>query len=134
MLKVTLIGHLGRDPEMRYMPSGDPVTSVSVACPTGAKDADGHRVSSWVNVTFFNKLAEVANQYLVKGSQVYVEGRLKVRTYQRQDGTTAVSTDVAADKLEMLSSGKQQAGEAQAGAPAAAATETGATAAEDLPF
>ena len=83
--KVMIIGHLGRDPEMRYTPSGRPVTTFSVATNRSWSTADGERRTDteWFNVVTWNKLAEICNQYLTKGQQVYIEGRLQTRRWVR---------------------------------------------------
>jgi len=86
--KVMIIGHLGRDPEMRYTPSGRPVTTFSVATNRGWTTAEGERrtETEWFNVSAWGKLGELCNQWLSKGRQVYVEGRLSSRTYEGRDG------------------------------------------------
>lgn len=99
------IGNLGRDPEMRVMPSdGKYVTNISIAITESYKDKDGKKqeVTEWVNVVFFGKLAEIAGQYLKKGSKVYIEGKLKTEKYQK-DGQDRYSTKVIANSMQMLS-------------------------------
>jgi single-strand DNA-binding protein len=97
---ITIIGNLGRDPEMRYMPNGDPVTSFSVATSRQYNDRNGQKVkeTTWFRVSVFGKMAENTNQYLHKGSMVLVEGRLRVdpktggpTTFTRQDGTVGAN-------------------------------------------
>lgn len=103
--KVILIGNLGRDPETRYMPSGDAITTVSIATTESWKDkATGEKkdATEWHRVTFFGKLAEIAGQYLKKGSSVYVEGSLRTRKYTDKDGIEKYATDVRADNMKML--------------------------------
>lgn len=105
--KVTLIGNLGTDPEVRYMPSGGAVTNISLATTRRWKDkATGERrdATEWHRVIFFNRLAEIAGEYLKKGSQVYVEGRLQTRKWQGQDGQDRYTTEIIADELHMLGS------------------------------
>ena len=102
MLTCTLIGNLGADPEMRYTPSGSAVTQMRVACRTG-KDAQGAETTTWVSVSCWGKLSELASQYLNKGSKVAVVGRLRVREFLRQDGTKGTAVEVNADNLEFLS-------------------------------
>lgn len=100
------IGNLGRDPEMRVMPSdGKYVTNISIAITESYKDKDGKKqeVTEWVNVVFFGKLAEIAGQYLKKGSKVYIEGKLKTEKYQK-DGQDRYITKVIANSMQMLSS------------------------------
>ncbi|MEQ1530504.1 MAG: single-stranded DNA-binding protein, partial [Methylococcales bacterium] len=97
--KVTLIGNLGADPEVRYMPAGGAVTSISLATTRRWKDKQsGERkdATEWHRVIFFNRLAEVAGEYLKKGSQVYVEGRLQTRKWQGQDGQDRYTTEIIA--------------------------------------
>jgi len=112
--KVQLIGHLGKDPELRYMPNGDAVANISIACTDTWKDkATGEKkeATEWVRIVFFRKLAEIAGQYLKKGSQVYIEGALKTRKWQDKDGQDRYTTEVVADSMKMLGS-RQGAGDA----------------------
>lgn len=105
--KVTLIGNLGADPEVRYMPSGEAVTTIRLATTMRWKDKQtGERKESteWHRVVFFRRLAEVAGEYLKKGSQVYVEGRLQTRKWQGQDGQDRYTTEIVANEMHMLGS------------------------------
>lgn len=105
--KVIIVGNLGRDPETRYMPSGDAVTNITVATTDKWKDkASGEmkEATEWHRIAFFGRLAEVAGQYLKKGSQVYVEGRLRTRKYTDKDGVEKYATEIAADTMQMLGS------------------------------
>ncbi|MBI3283696.1 MAG: single-stranded DNA-binding protein [Burkholderiales bacterium] len=105
--KVIIVGNLGRDPETRYMPSGDAMTSITVATTDSWKDkATGEKKeqTEWHRITFFGKLAEIAGQYLKKGSQVYVEGSLRTRKYTDKDGVEKYATDIKADTMQMLGS------------------------------
>ncbi len=104
--KVILIGNLGRDPETRYMPDGGAVTNVSVATTEAWKDKNGDKQekTEWHRVAFFGKLAEIAGEYLKKGSQVYVEGRLQTRKWQDKDGNDKYTTEVVANAMQMLGS------------------------------
>ncbi|MDE2427362.1 MAG: single-stranded DNA-binding protein [Burkholderiales bacterium] len=105
--KVIIVGNLGRDPETRYMPSGDAMTSITVATTDSWKDkATGEKKeqTEWHRITFFGKLAEIAGQYLKKGSQVYVEGSLRTRKYTDKDGVEKYATDIKADSMQMLGS------------------------------
>ena len=106
MHKVILIGNLGRDPEMRYTPNGASVTSFSVASTYRYTTANGEtrEETEWFNVNAWGRLSEICNQYLARGRQVYVEGRLSSRTYQTQDGQTRVSLDVQAENVHFLNS------------------------------
>lgn len=102
--KVILIGNLGRDPETRYMPSGDAITNITLATTDNWKDKNGEKQerTEWHRVAFFGKLAEIAGEYLKKGSQVYVEGRLQTRKWQDKDGQDRYTTEIVADRMQML--------------------------------
>jgi len=102
--KVMLIGNLGRDPEMRYTPSGRPVTTYSVASSRSWKTADGETRSEteWVNIVAWGSLAEICNQYLQKGQQVYIEGRLQTRRWEDDEGNKRSTTEVVAREMIML--------------------------------
>lgn len=105
--KVIIVGNLGRDPESRYMPSGEQVTSIAVATTDRWRDkASGEQreATEWHRVSFFGKLAEIAGQYLKKGSQVYVEGRLRTRKYTDREGIERYTTEIIADTMQMLGS------------------------------
>ena len=102
--KVILVGNLGRDPEMRYMPSGDAIASFSVATTDNWKDKNGQKQerTEWHRISMFGKLAEIAGEYLKKGSSVYIEGRLQTRQWQDQEGNERQTTEVVADRMQML--------------------------------
>lgn len=102
--KVMIIGHLGRDPEMRYTPSGRPVTSFSVATGRSWHSADGerHEETEWFNVVAWGSLAEICNQYLRKGQQVYIEGRLHTRRWEDSEGRKHFATELVAREMIML--------------------------------
>ena len=105
--KVQIIGNLGRDPETRYMPSGDAMTSITVATTENWKDkttGEKKEQTEWHRITFFGKLAEIAGQYLKKGSQVYIEGSLRTRKFTDKDGVEKYATDIKADTMQMLGS------------------------------
>ncbi len=105
--KVMLIGRLGADPEVRYMPSGGAVTNIRLATTFRWKDRQsGERKESteWHRVVFFNRLAEIAGEYLRKGSQAYIEGRLQTRKWQGQDGQDRYTTEIIATEMTMLGS------------------------------
>lgn len=105
--KVTLIGRLGADPEVRYMPSGGAVANISLATNFRWKDKQtGEKKESteWHRVVFFNRLAEIVGEYLKKGGQVYIEGRLKTRKWQDQNGHDRYSTEIIATEMQMLDS------------------------------
>jgi single-strand DNA-binding protein len=150
--KVILIGNLGRDPETRYMPDGGAITNISVATTDVWKDKSGEKQekTEWHRVAFFGKLAEIAGEYLKKGSQVYVEGRLQTRKWQDKDGNDKYTTEVVAERMQMLGSRQgmggggereRDAGEREA-APAKGAAKPAAKAAggkfddleDDIPF
>ena len=102
--KVILIGRLGRDPEVRYMPNGEDVCNFSVATSETWNDRNGQRVerTEWHNITMYRRLAEIAGQYLKKGSQVYLEGRIQSRKYQGKDGIERTAYDIIANEMKML--------------------------------
>lgn len=102
--KVIVIGNLGKDPETRYLPSGDAVTNISVATTDTWKDKQGQKQehTEWHRIAFFGKLAEIAGEYLKKGSTCYVEGRLRTRKWQDKDGSDRYSTEIVADRMQML--------------------------------
>jgi single-strand DNA-binding protein len=102
--KVMIIGHLGRDPEMRYTPSGRPVTTFSVATTRSWTSADGerHEETEWFNVVAWGSLAEICNQYLHKGQQVYIEGRLQTRRWEDSEGNKHFTTELVAKEMIML--------------------------------
>ena len=104
MNKIIVIGNLGRDPEMRYTPSGQAVTSFSVASSRRYRTADGEQreETEWFNVSAFGRLSEICNQYLTRGQQVYVEGRLRGRSYTDRDGQPRYSLEVTATEMQML--------------------------------
>jgi single-strand DNA-binding protein len=103
--KVMIIGHLGRDPEMRYTPSGRPVTTFSVATSRTWNTSNGerHTETEWFNVVAWGNLAEICKQYLSKGQQVYVEGRLQSRQWEDKEGNKHSSVEVVANEMIMLS-------------------------------
>ena len=105
--KVFLIGRLGRDPEVRYMPNGEAVCNFSVATSEKYTDKNGQRqeATEWHNVTMYRKLAEIAGQYLRKGSQVYLEGRIQSRKYQGKDGIERTAYEIIANEMKMLGGG-----------------------------
>jgi single-strand DNA-binding protein len=102
--KVILIGNLGRDPELRYMPSGDAIANLRIATTDTWKDKNGDKqeATEWHSVVFFGKQAEVCGQYLKKGSQIYVEGSLRTRKWQDKEGNDRYTTEVRGDRMQML--------------------------------
>lgn len=109
--KVMIIGILGRDPEMRYTPSGRPVTTFSVASSRSWKSADGehHTETEWFNVIAWRNLAEICKQYLTKGQQVYIEGRLQTRRWEDKEGVKHTSVEIVASEMMILGERKESA-------------------------
>lgn len=111
--KVILVGNLGADPETRYLPSGDAVTNIRLATTDRYKDKQSgefKEATEWHRIAFFGKLAEIAGQYLKKGSSVYIEGRIRTRKWQDQSGQDKYSTEIVADQMQMLGSRGQGGG------------------------
>ncbi|HMV52465.1 MAG TPA: single-stranded DNA-binding protein [Rhodocyclaceae bacterium] len=145
--KVILVGNLGADPETRYLSSGDAVTNVRLATTESWKDkASGEKkeMTEWHRVVFYRRLAEIAGQYLKKGSSVYIEGRLRTRKWQDKDGQDRYTTEIEATEMQMLGS-RQGMGDAPPreydSAPSAAPTRKPAPSAsniadmdDDIPF
>lgn len=122
--KVILIGNLGADPETRFMPSGGAVTNVRLATSESWKDRQSGQMqerTEWHRVVFFNKLGEIAGEYLKKGSKVYIEGSIRTRKWQGQDGQDRYTTEIVANEMQMLDGrgegGGQGGGYAQSSAP-----------------
>ncbi len=126
--KVILVGNLGADPEVRYTPSGSAVTNIRVATTDQWRDrqsGEQQERTEWHRVVFFNRLAEIAGEYLRKGSQVYIEGRLQTRKWQGQDGQDRYTTEIVANEMQMLGGrggggggfGQQSAGQGGHGQP-----------------
>ena len=148
--KVILVGNLGRDPEVRYTPDNNAITNISVATTDRYKDkhsGEQKEITEWHRVVFFNRLAEIAGEYLKKGSQVYIEGRLRTRKWTDQSGVDKYTTEIIADQMQMLGSRSGGSGGGVAyddgyGAPAAAPAPARAPAAkkpvddleDDIPF
>ena len=106
--KVIIVGNLGRDPEMRYMPSGDAIANIAVATSYKTKDkntGEQKELTEWHRISFFGRLAEIVGQYLKKGSSVYVEGRLQTRKYTDKDGVEKYATEIVAENMQMLGGG-----------------------------
>ncbi len=136
---ITVVGRLGRDPEMKYLPNGDPVTTFSIATDRKYKGRDGNTVAetTWFRVSVFGKQAEIANEYLRKGRMALVEGRLKPdpktgnpQTFTKQDGTVGASFDIVANSVRFLSPKDEGGVPAPAGGDAMHDGDTG----EDIPF
>ena len=119
--KVILVGNLGKDPETRYMPSGSAVTNLTLATSESWKDkqtGEQQERTEWHKIAMFGRLAEIAAEYLRKGSQVYIEGKLRTRKWQDKEGKDRYTTEIVADEMQML--GSKGGGGASAGAGAGA--------------
>lgn len=116
--KVIIVGALGRDPEIRYMPNGDAACNLSVATSESWKDKSGEKQerTEWHRISMFGKLAEIAGQYLAKGSSVYLEGKLQTRKWTDKDGVDKYTTEIIADRMQMLG-GKESRQERQESQP-----------------
>lgn len=116
--KVIIVGNLGRDPEIRYMPSGDAIANIAVATSYKSKDrqtGEQKELTEWHRISFFGRLAEIVGQYLKKGSSVYVEGRLQTRKYIDKDGIERYATDIIAENMQMLGGRQGMGGDAGMG-------------------
>ena len=142
--KVILIGNLGRDPETRYMPNGEAVANITVATTDTWKDktsGEKQEKTEWHRVTFYRRLAEIVGEYLRKGSQVYIEGRLETRKWQDKEGKDRYTTEIKANEMQMLGS-KPGGGTAsydrgstgKADTPASAAVAEKSFEDDDIPF
>ncbi len=132
--KVILIGNLGADPESRFAPSGDAICNIRLATTETWRDKNtGERreATEWHRVAFFGKLAEIAGQYLRKGSQVYIEGSLRTRKWQDQSGQDRYTTEIRADEMKML--GRREGGGWEAGSQSAPARQPAAPAQRPQP-
>ena len=125
--KVMIIGNLGRDPEMRYTPSGRPVTTFSVATSRAWNTSEGekHVETEWFNVVAWSNLAEICKQYLIKGQQVYIEGRLQTRHWDDQEGNKHTSVEIVANEMIILGE-RRESGETS--------TESESIEEEEFPF
>jgi len=106
--KVIIVGNLGRDPEIRYMPSGDAIANIAVATSFKSKDrntGEQKELTEWHRISFFGRLAEIVGQYLKKGSSVYVEGRLQTRQWDDKDGNKRYTTEIRGDRIVLLGGG-----------------------------
>lgn len=136
--KVILIGNLGNEPEVKYLPSGDAVANISLATSESWKDKQGQAQerTEWHRVVFFGKLAEIVKQYLHKGSKVYVEGKLRTRKWQAQDGSDRYSTEIVVDiggTMQMLD-GKPAGDSAPAGDQRGGGSKPAPSAPSEHPF
>jgi len=119
--KAIIIGNLGKDPEVRFMPNGDAVCNFSIATTESYKDKNGDKQekTEWLNITMYRKLAEIAGKYLKKGSQVYLEGKITTRKWQDKEGNDRYTTEIVCDEMKML--GGKPEGQQQQQAPRQAA-------------
>lgn len=134
--KVQIIGHLGKDPEMRYTPSGKPVTTFTVAVSRSWNSADGerHNETEWFNVVAWGTLAEICKQYLVKGQQVYVEGRLQTRRWDDKEGIKHTSVEIVASEMMMLGDRRDSNNNHSQEAESASTDPTTGVAEDEFPF
>lgn len=135
--KAILIGNLGKDPEVRYMPSGEAIANITLATTDTWKDKSGEKQerTEWHRVSFFGRQAEVVGEYLKKGSQIYVEGRIQTRKWQDKEGQDRYTTEIVADRMQMLG-GKSSGGgsfEVVENRPAAASSGGAAAPAKAAP-
>ncbi len=134
--KVMIIGHLGKDPEMRYTPSGRPVTTFTLAVSRHWNSADGerHTETEWFNVVAWGNLAEICKQYLVKGQQVYIEGRLQTRRWDDKEGQKHTSVEVVASEMMMLGDRREASAQPQDSEAAQAENSTAPASEDEFPF
>lgn len=132
--RVILIGNLGRDVEMKYLPSGDAVANLSIATTDKFKDRSGEmqEVTEWHRVSFFGKTAEVCGQYLKKGSAVYVEGSIRTRKWQDKDGIDRYTTEIKGEQMRMLGSRGDGKSRQASSTPVPAANQPAGGAFDDL--
>ena len=133
--KVMIIGNVGRDPEMRYTPSGAPVTSFTVACNYRWTSPEGEprEETEWFNIVAWNKLAEQCSQYVTKGRKVYIEGRLRTRSWEGQDGQKRYRTEVIATQMILLDS-RQPDGRPRTSSASDEPFAEGDVEADEIPF
>jgi single-strand DNA-binding protein len=134
--KIIIVGYLGRDPELRYTPQGTPVCDFSIATTERKKDKTGEfqDATTWFRVTLWNRLAELASQYLTKGRQVYVEGRLVAREWQDKEGITRTSLDVTATDVHFIGPRGEESPVASRSEPAAKEAPQPSITDDDVPF
>jgi single-strand DNA-binding protein len=142
--KVILIGNLGKDPEVRYMPNGNAVANITLATSESWKDktsGEQQEKTEWHRIVMFRRLGEIAGEYLKKGSKVYIEGKLQTRKWQDNSGNDRYTTEIVADQMQMLDSRggssanfSDESKSAPAMAPAPAAAAAGGDFDDDIPF
>ena len=135
--KALLIGNLGQDPELKYMPTGDAVCNFTVATTESWKDREGNQQerTEWHRIVAFRRLAEICGKYLKKGKQVYIEGKIQTRSWEDKDGVKKYTTEIVADQMKMLGRRSEEGGESyvppgkdEPESPASSSDE------DDLPF
>lgn len=129
------VGNLGKDPELRYTTDNTAICNISIACTDQWKDKLGEKQerTEWVRVAFFGRLAEIAGEYLKKGSQVYVEGRLQTRKWQDKEGRERYTTEVVADRMQMLNSPRGNRDDRE-GPPTTGPSKSSPRDIDDIPF
>ena len=135
--KAILVGRLGKDPEVRYMPDGTMVTNFRIATDEQWKDKNGEKVTrtEWHQIVTYRKLAEICGNYLVKGKLVYIEGRIQTRSWDDKDGNKRYTTEIIANDMKMLDSkGQGQGRTADDAVPADMASAPGPAHGDDVPF
>ena len=130
--KAILIGRLGKDPEVRYLPDGTMVTNFRIATDETYKDKNGEKVqkTEWHQIVTYRKLAEICGNYLLKGKMVFIEGKIQTRSWEDKDGVKRYSTEIVASDMKMLDS----RGQGKAGDPSSAPIQDGGTPMDDVPF
>lgn len=134
--KAIIIGNLGRDPELKYMTSGDAVCNFTIATKDTWKDRDGNQQekTEWHNIVAFKRLAEICGEYLKKGSQVYIEGRIQTRSWEDKDGVKKYFTDIVADRMQMLGRRDEKPDSMPTPPPAEPDVSPAKNEEDDLPF
>jgi single-strand DNA-binding protein len=135
--KVILIGNLGRDPELKFTPSGVPIAKFSIATTERFKDSDGNprEQTEWHNIVLWRRLAEIANEYLKKGSPVYIEGRIQTRSWEDENGQKRYMTEIQGDRIQLLGRREEGPPEEPSDTPAEAPAKKDTMENEDdLPF
>ncbi len=133
--KAILVGNLGKDPEVRYMPSGEAIANITLATTDTWKDKSGEKQekTEWHRVSFFGRQAEVVGEYLKKGSQIYVEGRIQTRKWQDKEGQDRYTTEIVADRMQMLGGKSSGSGSFEVVENKPAASSGGAASAKAAP-
>jgi len=134
--KAIIVGNLGRDPELKYMPSGDAVCNFTIATKDTWKDRDGNQQekTEWHNIVAFRRLAEICGEYLKKGKQVYIEGRIQTRSWDDKDGVKKYFTEIVADRMQMLGRRDEEPDRVPAPSPPEEGAPSPKDDEDDLPF